>query len=404
MKKVLCFLLALPMLLSIQAITNEPAFSNLRTYGGSAEDYAYRAFPLPDDGFLMYGYSRSDDGDLQDQKIVDPNHNAWAFGINEAGDIQWQVVMGEPGMMDDFGSAIDMGDGRYALVREIYRDDNELSELVILDANGKVGNTIQLPGGRIRAIAAHGDRYYALGWDTEDDSSKPQGYTHVSHIACLDVSGKVLWERNFSEEGYEDAYLEYMVQTEGGVIACGSALPDDDNRVCILAKYNETGDVVWTTTLQRDLGIVIERLIPVEDGGAILLGESLFGEIPLSRAGFAVRIDKNGSVVWEKEYKKDEQNYLKDIIPVEGGFLVVSQTDAGLENRWPFAENCWLFMINDEGEIIAETTIDAAWPEKLEISALAKDAKGKLYIVGQMYDEDSSDDITMMEIQEPKIP
>ncbi len=402
MKKLLCRILALLMFLSVQAMAEDPGFSNLQTYGGSGEDFAYGAFPLTNRGLVMYGYSRSDDGDLENQKIVNPNHNAWAIGTDGAGAIEWQVVMGEPGMMDDFGSAIGLGDGRYALVHEIYRDENELSEIVILDTKGNVEDTIPLPGGRIRAIAASGERFFALGWRTEDDASKSQGYTHVSYASCLDFSGKVLWEQDFAIEGYEDAYLEYMVPTEGGVIVGGNVHSEDEKRVSLLAKLNEAGEMVWTSPLEKDMGIVIERFIPTEDGGAMVLGESLFGEVPLSRAGLAIRIDADGNVLWDKKFLKGEETYLKGILPVDEGFLVAGQTDAGLGKRWPFAENCWLFMIDNEGEIIAETYISDAWPGKMEILGITKDAQGKLYLIGQALSEATGCDIAVMEIQAPK--
>lgn len=62
-----------------------------KTIGGTSFDVARSISRTQDNGFILSGNSRSDDGDLTTNQ---GQNDAWALKINSSGDIQWQTTVG----------------------------------------------------------------------------------------------------------------------------------------------------------------------------------------------------------------------------------------------------------------------------------------------------------------------
>jgi|GEM_PF-5465173 len=84
-----------------------------KTYGGSRVDRAFSVTALPEGGYVVAGYTQSNDG------TVSGNHGQgdfWVFRIDENGAMQWQKLLGGEG--DDFANAVKkapFGDGLVAV-------------------------------------------------------------------------------------------------------------------------------------------------------------------------------------------------------------------------------------------------------------------------------------------------
>lgn len=83
-----------------------------KLFGGSEEDRGYSVYQTSDNGFVVVGYTKSDDGDVTD------NHgqsDIWLIRLDSDGNLLWQKTFGADG--EDYGkSIIQTSEGGYALL------------------------------------------------------------------------------------------------------------------------------------------------------------------------------------------------------------------------------------------------------------------------------------------------
>jgi hypothetical protein len=92
--------------------------------GGSNLDIAGAIQPTSDDGYVMAGYTHSNDGDVSGNH--GGNDDAWVVKLNSTGEIQWQKCLGGSG--DD--QAFDIqptADGGYIMVGQSSSNDGDVS-------------------------------------------------------------------------------------------------------------------------------------------------------------------------------------------------------------------------------------------------------------------------------------
>lgn len=95
-----------------------------KCYGGSDNDVATKIANTPDSGYIITGYSDSNNGD-NDSFFTFNHWDYWAIKINNAGTIQWQETYG--GSLDD--SATDLlttSDGGYLLAGFVSSTDQQV--------------------------------------------------------------------------------------------------------------------------------------------------------------------------------------------------------------------------------------------------------------------------------------
>ena len=83
-----------------------------QTYGGSFPDYIVSTIPTSDGGYLLGGYTRSNDGDVQSGNHGEEDY--WVVKINNVGTIEWEQTYGGSGI-DWLSSIIPTSDGGYLL-------------------------------------------------------------------------------------------------------------------------------------------------------------------------------------------------------------------------------------------------------------------------------------------------
>lgn len=92
-------------------------------YGGSASEVSRYAKQTPDGGYVVIGYTLSNDGD------VTGNHglnDIWVIKINSVGALQWQKCFGGSG--DDFGRWIQLtSDGGYLINGPVGSNDGDVT-------------------------------------------------------------------------------------------------------------------------------------------------------------------------------------------------------------------------------------------------------------------------------------
>ncbi len=206
-------------------------------FGGTNNDRAHAVVPSNDGGFVMAGFSESDDFDISDTK---GSYDFWVVKITSIGDLVWERSFG--------GSGI-----------EISYDIAKTTD------NGYVitGNT----------------------FSNDTDVSKNNGESDVWLIK-LDDNGNLLWEKTFGGTQFDAAQGIYT-SLDGGFLIAGNSKSSDMDAVSNMGendlwviKTDDKGALIWQQTFggtDLDYGFdVIENT----DKSVLVVGESASEDFP----------------------------------------------------------------------------------------------------------------------------
>ena len=206
-------------------------------FGGTNNDRAHAVVQSNDGGFVMAGFSESDDFDISDTK---GSYDFWVVKISSTGDLEWERSFG--------GSGI-----------EIAYDIAKTTD------NGYVitGNT----------------------FSNDTDVSKNNGESDVWLIKLAD-NGNLLWEKTFGGTQFDAAQGVYTSRDGGFLIAGNSKSSDMDADANMgendlwLIKTDNNGAIIWQQTFggtDLDYGFdVIENT----DKSVLVVGESASKDFP----------------------------------------------------------------------------------------------------------------------------
>ena len=107
-----------------KSLAQAPTIEWQKCLGGSNDDWAYSIQQTSDSGFIVAGFTNSDDGD------VSGNHggyfDAWVVKLNNSGDIEWQKCLG--GTDYDYAYSIHQtSDGGFIVAGNTASNDGDVS-------------------------------------------------------------------------------------------------------------------------------------------------------------------------------------------------------------------------------------------------------------------------------------
>lgn len=137
--------------------------------------------------------------------------------------------------------------------------------------------------------------------------------------------------------GTGDDYLDSVsYTTDGGAIAVGYSNSTDNDIVSnggydgIITKYSSTGKVQWSKSWGGSASDKFHAVTQVKDGNYIAVGESSSTGLGFSNNGDAdsviVKFDKNGSVLWSKNWGGNQFDSFTSILELSNGDLVAIGT------------------------------------------------------------------------------
>lgn len=178
-----------------------------KTYGGSANDYAKSIKRTSDNGYIINGWTCSEDGFVHGiHSLLTPD--MWIIKININGDTLWTKCLG--GTRDDNGYNIaELSDGNYIATGDTDSDDGDV-----------IGN-------------------YASGYLN-------------SWLVELDTIGNIIWSKCSGDSLDRVPYS--LLATHNDCYRCfvlleNKCLPDYSDALGI-CKYNANGDTIWTKNIK----------------------------------------------------------------------------------------------------------------------------------------------------------
>lgn len=285
-----------------------------QNYGGSAQDFAYSIIQTSDNGYIIAGNSASDDHDVSGNN---GGNDYWIIKLNQAGELVWEENYGGSGD-DTANEIIQTSDGGYIVAGETQSDDQDVSE------NNGVGDF----------------------W-----------------VIKLNNNGELQWEENYGGTERENA-LSIMRTPDGGYITVGWSRSGDGD---VSANYG--GDDSWVVKLdssgtldwERNYGGSMDDIftdVQLTGEGDYLFGGSSSSSDQDVSSNFGnsdywlVHVKIKGALDWERNYGSGDIDYSNSLIQTnDGGYLMGGYVNADGYNVADHngSDDFWLIKVNQDG-------------------------------------------------------
>lgn len=294
--------------------------------GGTAAEQANAVQQTSDGGYIVAGYTMSNNGDVAGNH---GNEDCWVVKLNGIGTIQWQKCLG--GTERDYANAIQQtSDGGYIMAGYTYSNNGDVSGnhgnddywVVKLDGSGNLqwqkcfGGTESEYANSVQQTMSGGYIVAGYTYSNNGDVSGNHG-SYDSWVIELSSSGNLLWQKCLGGTRMEYTYSVRQI-TGGNILVAGSTGSNDgdvsgnhntnsfgfewDQWIVLL---NSSGNLQWQKCLggtDQDIAFSVQQTI---DGGFVVGGNawSMNGNVIGSHGNsdfWVVKLDINGNMQWQK--------------------------------------------------------------------------------------------------------
>ncbi len=293
--------------------------------GGSDWDYAYSIQQTSDSGFIVAGASNSNDGD------VSGNHgygDYWVAKLNSAGALVWQRALG--GSDEDEASSIQQtSDGGFIVAGYSYSNDGDVSGnhgngdywVVKLNSAGDIEWQKCLGGSdwdyaySIQQTSDGG--FIVAGWSSSNDGDVSGNHGYDDYwVVKLDSSGDIEWQKSLGGSDWDEA-SSIQQTTDGGYIVAGASESNDGDVSGNHGSYdywvvrlNSAGALVWQRALGGSDEDEASSIQQTSDGGYIVAGYSYSNDGDVSGHHestdesdyWVAKLNSAGALVWQRSF------------------------------------------------------------------------------------------------------
>ena len=142
------------------------------------------------------------------------------------------------------------------------------------------------------AVTPEGD-YVAVG--------NSKGVNSSICLAKVTVLGEVLWQKTISSGGADIGAASMVAARDGGYVIAGARKPDSGSTDGYVVKIDEQGSVVWESILGGDKGDFFAAIAQSADGGYVLAGTTWsFSDTTSGGDVYLVKTNSEGRLAWEQ--------------------------------------------------------------------------------------------------------
>jgi len=282
-----------------------------RTYGGSYMDVASSIRQLPGGGYIVAGYTMSNNNDVSGNHF-EQTQDAWIIKLDENGNMVWQRCYG--GTNSEFAYTIELAGNGFIFSGYARSQNGDVQQnkghqdvwIVKLKDNGEIEWQRTLGGAMNEAAydvkPVPGGGYIAVGTtsSTNGDVTGNHGTTDM-WVTRLSANGTVVWSRCLGGSSLEAA-RSVAVASNGQFIITGSAESNDHDVLQLhgrsdywVVALNNNGNIDW----QKNLGgsDIDDATATSFSNGKLLVAGTSFS------ADHDVIQPKNGGDIWAVEMK-----------------------------------------------------------------------------------------------------
>lgn len=367
---------------------NDDQVTFIKTYGGSKNDSAQSITATMDGGYIILGYTQSNDNDITDKQ--DESFDYWVLKFDVTDQLQWQKTYG--GSLDDRGSdIIQTSDGGYAILGYSFSNDGDATEnaglqdywLVKLDANGNISweksfgyqgadSGITMTETNDQGFLVTGILDVTASGGEGNSSRNANRHAGGDYWALkLDISGNLEWSHYFGGNFTDTPYG--VVQTnDNGYIVVGSSDSEDTDISSNIGTYDfwvikisESGDLVWEKSFGGSQIDEARAIVKTNDGNYIIAGDTRSSDNDVSQNKGAadlwfIKISPSGNLIWERTIGGSSFDVARAIKKSQNnGFLLSGSSRSSdmdvSENKGQ--NDAWVLKTDNNGNLLWETTV-----------------------------------------------
>ncbi|MGN6292076.1 MAG: T9SS type A sorting domain-containing protein [Chitinophagaceae bacterium] len=259
-----------------------------KTYGGSGNDVIYSVSAVSSGGFILAGYTTSNDGDVSGNHAPG-REDVWLVKTDDNGNIVWKKCFG--------------GSDR----------DKAWSVIETTDQG-----------------------FLVVGWTSSPDGDVV-GYSSVfdGWALKIDSEGNLLWQKCFGADG-SDRFFKAVENPDGSFVIAGAL----GSEAPIISNSRKGGDDFWLVKLSSDGQVLLSlayggwyedipySLMRTQDNGYLLGGITKSNNLDVSGSnggtdGWLIKIDDMGNLLWQKCIGTSSDEFIYAAIPLtEYDFIV----------------------------------------------------------------------------------
>ncbi len=315
-----------------------------KALGGNDDDRAYSICQSNDGGYLVVGFTQSNNGD------VSGNHgdkDAWVVKLSNTGIVEWKKALGGSGW-EEAWSVQQTTDGGYILAGRASSNDGDVSGshagsldfwVVKLSSEGVIewqkclGGSDEDTAVTVKQTSDGG--YIIVGGAKSTDGDVIGNNGNVDFwVVRLDNFGGMVWQNALGGLGLDVA--SDIFETSDGFIACGYEGSNNTGDVTghhgffdyWIVKLNKTGDLQWQKTLGGSGSDWCRNVLQTNDGMYIVSGmtQSSDGDVLINNgieAAWTIKLNDEGSIVWQKSLGGTQGEGIYSInLTNDGGFIM----------------------------------------------------------------------------------
>ncbi len=299
------------------AVSPQPQF--VRTFGGGSGDLGRCIVQATDGGYIIAGQTNSYGAGGSDMLLSK---------LDGSGNHQWTRTVGGS-EWDDGYAVVEASDGGYVMTGFTYSFGAGMRDvlLVKIDASGSHQWTRTLGGTDWDigySVIQSSDGGFVIAGGT---ASFAVGAFDVL-IAKFDDSGNPLWTRTLGESNNEEAY-SLVGTSDGGYAVAGYTTSFGAGETdVLLAKLDSVGNHEWTRTLGDDSADEAHSLIQTSDGGYAIAGFTTgFG---VEGSDFLLaKLDGSGNPQWTRTLGGLLSEKASSLIQTsDGGYAIAGWTQS----------------------------------------------------------------------------
>ncbi|MCK9289986.1 MAG: T9SS type A sorting domain-containing protein [Bacteroidales bacterium] len=291
-----------------------------KSLGGSSIDIVSSIQQTSDGGYIVAGSSMSDDGDVS---YSYGGFDYWIVKLSNNGDIEWEKSFG--GSSNDIARAIQQtSDNGYIVAGYSNSNDGDITEqhggydywIIKIDAIGTLQWQKTYGGSKwdlAHSISLTADNgFIVAGESHSNDGDITNNYGYSDYwIVKLDHFGDIQWQKSLGGSGWDTPYSIHQTFDSGYIIAGKTSSVDGDiveNHGILdfwVVKLNNLGDIQWQKTFggsEADIALSIQQ---TSEGGYIVAGYTLsINDDVIQNNGeqdyWIVKLDEDGNLQWQK--------------------------------------------------------------------------------------------------------
>jgi len=154
-----------------------------------------------------------------------------------------------------------------------------------------------------------------------------------------------LWSANYGVEYFIESGVYAVETSDGGYIMMGNSTLLPDIYDSFLAKYDNSGQIIWSNQYFNYRMEIIAEGRQTSDEGYIICGHGR--DLRMTFHVQLIKTDSDGDVLWNKTYSRGFDDYAHSIdVTDDGGFIIAASSYISGDNQH------WLIKTNDRGDTL----------------------------------------------------